>query len=230
MRLKWDEFTKIEDFEGYRTRDLKKLLEEHLDVSHSVILKILDRRELKELALKSIARKRLLIKMQRFWTCLTSYSWYIVLIAMFIMVLPFFLQWFRSSTNGFQKRISTLQISLKQRMIIISLLLVLGLIFEIVIYCIQFFTLLSWITPKPLQAFYSRWLPIISMPLAADPSFFLGKKSTYETNQFASNSNTGTYSLDVGPIITIYAYKYIQKSIETFAAGKLLEKIRKNAS
>ena len=178
----YSQYTSIDDLEGYRTRDIKKLLLEKLHVPYETVSKILDRRELKELAFE------LILKQQTIKATQDSFQFAMAMTICLIIVslLLYFHKRIYWYTYDIRKRCETLRIATKHKLPFIAFLLLIGLVLQFYNHLLQLHTLATWVMPSHILSQFR--LPMLSVPLSMQtPSSLLNFRN--RSHQFSQSRN-----------------------------------------
>lgn len=220
MKGDWILYTKPERLDQLRGRDLKKLLLEQLGASNEVVSKILDRKDLKNLAWKLINTKRAFIQDED--TIMNiAYTTAIVLI---LGILYSYREFIYGACFGFiynvSQRLANMRIAYKHRAYFSWLLVGICLLIELLNAILSVRTLLSWIMPRELMNMLFAFLPIPSFPIQAN-SFTSGNLFDTRGQQGAGSG----LSIDMGPMVTIYLLNMLQSRLLNYANQLLLSRI-----
>lgn len=223
------------EIETMRAKQLTKLLTLRLGVAVSQVSKILDRQELKAMALQIVASK------QREWYL---HEGYIVATKLSVVLFMIWFVWkirgfLRSLCMGFWSSISELRYLLKSKMGMISICmknryvpetiaLILAGLLDILSPLIQIRIMLSWILPStsPIRVCLNYFVPMISLPISPKTILGLAGSSAGGGGGGAAGSQLDSmagFGIDMGPVITISAINYTRKCLEEYAANKLIK-------
>lgn len=217
-----------------RSKEIKNILIQKLGVQSSLVKRILDRKELKDM-LYNILHER--IQERSYQVYINNIYKTILLGAIIIIIylckdilkicyyhINLFLQ---ESNYILMRKFKLISYNIKKKQYYSALLLFLSCIFEIIIYYIQFGIFLSWILPR--DSYFRAFLfPMLSLPVNANTimSTINNNKQSqhhhpiHKTSTSSSNSklqpttynflsSISNYSLDLGPMITISIFRWL---------------------
>jgi hypothetical protein len=201
------------DFYSMRTRDLRRWLLK-MGAEESDVSKILDKKELITLALN-------ILKTQEFEKSYHDnlnkiyYGTIIMGVVIFIYLAKDLLISISSSLISFlmqefflvQIKFKILKKAIKHARIFAILTLLISILCDLTINCIQYSIILSWVIPRDN---FLRFYLVKTFSIPMSPSNLLG---------FGSSM----YSVDIGPMVTIWALKFLGKKFENIVGEQLID-------
>jgi len=195
--------------DGLRGREIKKLLID-LNVPYERFSKIIDREELKDLAYSVIESQQQKEKDVHFYETSKRVVGIVGIFAISLLCAVIFRKQIRNYLYQvdyeFKKHLAVLKIAWKQKLVIAFLLTCLGMILLVFGYLLRIRIFLSWFLSSSTIDSYIK-LPLLSFPVGSN------RLSSYSSS-FDHSTN---YSIDIGPMLMLYAVNYIQSSIENYA-------------
>ena len=210
-----------------RSRELKKLLQHQLNVSNSVLSKIIDRKELRELAWNLLQNRR----NKAFYEFIFQIFLYGIpttaILAAVIHYRKQLTQFFGNSLYTIYERLYTLRLAKKNSLWLCYVVIVLCILLDVVGSLLQMQTLLSWILPSELLRKYK--IPTLSFPVGSTGPSSIASSFHESFNRLASSSSPSSshstsrsYSLDVGPMITVYVIGFVTKKLSDYCNRRIL--------
>lgn len=221
--------------ETLRARELKNLLIQKLGVDPALIRKIVDRAELKEMVV-SIVYEKFKEKSRAEYIAMS----YKVAIVVGVLTLVYFSRDFilgcfvsiyemlGESSYKSVKKSKLLMYNIKRWNYLAAMALLVSLMLELAVAWIQLSILLSWVISRD-SIIRGFMLPTLSFPVSANTIANVASgKGLQNASQSTSVAGTlGSYSLDVGPMLTIMAINFIVGRLDNYAAGVVLEHKRR---
>ena len=212
-----------------RSRELRKLLQHQLNVSNSVLSKIIDRKELRELAWNLLQDRR----NKSFYDFIFQIFLYgIPITAILTAVIHYrkqLTQFFGNSLYTIYERLYTLRLAKKNSLWLCYIIIVLCILLDVVGSLLQMQTLLSWVLPSELLRKYK--IPTLSFPVGSTGPSSIASSFHESFNRLApssspssssQSSSRSSYSLDVGPMITVYVIGFVTKKLSDFCNRRIL--------
>jgi hypothetical protein len=228
-----EEFLFENNVGGMRARELRNLLIQKLGVDPDLISRIIDREELKQMVTAIVYQKYQLQSREQFIQM--SYKVAAVVGVLTILYLCRKIIWgcavsiyemVGESSYKSAKKFKLLVYNAKRKKYLGTLALAVSLILELSVAWMQVAVMLSWVLSR--DHFLRRFmLPTLSFPVSANT--LVGAASGKAVNNSSAGSDDsigatlGSYSLDVGPMITIAALNFVINKLDNFAAGVVLE-------
>jgi hypothetical protein len=228
-----EEFLFENNVGGMRARELRNLLIQKLGVDPDLISRIIDREELKQMVTAIVYQKYQLQSREQFIHM--SYKVAAVIGVVTILYLCRNIIWgcavsiyemVGESSYKSAKKFQLLVYNAKRKKYLGTLALAVSLLLELSVAWMQVAVMLSWILSR--DHFLRRFmLPTLSFPVSANT--LVGAAGGKAVNKSSGGSDgsigatLGSYSLDVGPMITIAALNFLINKLDNFAAGVVLE-------
>ena len=211
-----------------RSRELRKLLQYQLNVSNSVLSKIIDRKELRELAWNLLKDRR---NKALYEFIFQIFLYGIPITAILAAVFHYrkqLTQFFGNSLYTIYERLYTLRLAKKNSLWLCYVIILLCILLDVVGSLLQMQTLLSWILPSELLRKYK--IPTLSFPVGSTGPSSIASSFHESFNRLASpssssssqSSSRSSYSLDVGPMITVYAIGFVTKKLSDYCNRRIL--------
>lgn len=225
------------DFTSYSARQLRNYLLQDLQISRSIVDKILDRRELKDLA-------ETMLFASQYGHCqnvLREVGYYVIFLFLLIFVLVTFRErvWliFRFLFGNFinisqlEQRFFIVRKSIKKyRSLLGAFSILVACILDGTAFYIQISALLSWIIPQHWTVYRYLWFGI-PLPINTSDilSQYVGSKSnnnvwkSFTSNNSMKNSISGNgWTVNAGPMLTLSALRFVATKLDNFAAYRLI--------
>jgi len=214
--------TQVNDLEEMRARELRNFLIQTLGIERSKVLKILDRKELKELAKNELTKRIILTQRDSFLLNIAKYAGFlgvIFLLVIFRVSIISFLFNVMDFIKGiygfrFQRKVNMMKICWEHFLFFPGFVLTLGIITEIFDFWIHLSVFLGWILPRTsrLRDFFA---PMLYVPLST-PTNMWGKADGHHN----SDHQLG---LNVGPMVTLWLTRWLSNKLEDFGAVRILK-------
>lgn len=223
------------DISNYSARQLRKLLLQDLSIDRDVVNKILDRKELKDLAESIVFANQYGHCRDLFQGIAIKTALYVVALILFLIFRDELWMVFRFLTGNFvnvsqlEKRVFVLRKSIKKyRSLLGACAIIISFILDGVALYIQASALLSWIVPYHWPIYRYLWFGI-PLPINTSEvmSQYVGSRSGGNKNAWDSfvdvsdkKGNSG-WTINAGPMLTLSALRYLATLMENFAARRL---------
>jgi hypothetical protein len=220
------------EVQSLSARKLRTLLVQQLKVAKTIVDKIIDRRELKDLAEKTLY-------MQSQVKCATAYRSSSIHVTIFVGILTviYFFRWeifgffyiIAGSFVNMDKMEKTMLLYRKNmkkyRSVIGGMAALVAIFFDLIIRYIQISALLSWIIP-PHSIFYRYLWCGFSLPVdvAAVMSQYTKARNSSSHNPFVNTTSTNNagWAVNTGPMITSAILSFLSHRLEQFSLHRLM--------
>lgn len=214
------------DVDGMRARELRNLLIQKLGYSVESLSKIIDRAELKELVLDALSigyRQRQQEYQQKIFIVTTVLAAVVVVVVLFqkqiIKITRKFLRWIAKKLQyQTAQKVKMISFGLKHKLWFAVVLLFLSIGLDSYLQLMQISILLSWFVPT--GSFLRDYLIRSPVSFALTPSML-----SIPTNSYATN-----FGLDVGPIVTMMAGRWVVTKLDELAASYLIVEVNDKES
>lgn len=206
------------DIETMRARELRNLLISKLKIKTTAISMILDRQELKVLALNELMIKQNMIQSDYFKAELFKLVIFILIIIIFLFLLKPITHILYTLLNQFYE--AKYQIQLKCNMLLLSyqnkyylalLAFFISMFLDVLSPAIQYSIVANWLG-------FPRLIRTFSLPV--NPAMFLGPNKISSSSQISRT--LGNFNLDFGPMITIFVIGFVKNWLNDYGASKLI--------
>jgi hypothetical protein len=224
--------TTVTDIENMRARDLRRFLIK-FGFDEKEVSTILDKSELKKLAQEALWSKQheaetIAFNKKAFYWTIAALG--IVLIFILWEPLKEILRFFRTSLSSavyqIKSKFKLLRVCLENYLFLGALGFALAMIIEIIEPLMQISVIASWILPSgsPFRRFLFPWP---NLPLSLDTVVGLATGGTKGAVQGMSTTksalgNFGSFGVNLGPMVTIWACTWAKNRLENFGASFLM--------
>ena len=208
----------IIDIETMRARELRNLLISKLKYNTYSISKILDRQELKVLALNELIKRQNLINSDYFKAELFKLIIFIIILVIILLLLKPLIHILYALLNQFYE--IKYQIQIKCNMLLVSyqnkyylalIAFFISMFLDVLGPAIQYSIVANWLGfPKLIRTF--------SLPV--NPAMVFGVSNNASSSQISKT--LGNFSLDFGPMITIFVIGFVKNWLNDYGASKLI--------
>lgn len=212
----------IIDIETMRARELRNLLISKLRINPDSITKILDRQELKVLALNELIKKQNVIQNDYFKAELFKLLIFIIIIVVLLFlvkpmthILYALLNQFYETRYQIQTKCNMLMVSFHNKYYLALIAFFVSMFLDVLSPAIQYSIVANWLgMPRLIRTF--------SLPV--NPAMFLGTSNKSSSSQISKT--LGNFSLDFGPMITIFIIGFVKNWLNDYGASKLINLAR----
>ncbi|KAJ1411117.1 hypothetical protein B484DRAFT_455691 [Ochromonadaceae sp. CCMP2298] len=222
-----------------RARELRNMLVQKLGVDSSLIDGILDREELKEMASTILSlrlQEQYNAQFQQHALIATAVVGALTILYFLRHIILYFIvaignvlyTTYLEINYKNTYKVKLISFSVKKRKPVGVVALLLSLVLEFLVMLLQLSTLLSWVVPRNhiLRQFLP---PSLSLPVSIDT--VMGKGGTGSKSKSPSGpsgpsgmaESISSFSLDVGPMVTIMALKFIINKLDEYSASVVLD-------
>jgi hypothetical protein len=209
----------IIDIETMRARELRNLLLSKLKMKSNIISKVIDRQELKVLALNEIIKRQNLVQSDYFKAELFKLVIFILIfIIILLMIKPLFhigyalLNQFHEVKYQIQIKCNMLSLAYKNKYYVAVLAFFISMFLDVLSPAIHYSIIASWLG-------LPRFIKTFSLPV--NPAMLLGSSKKSSSSSQLSKT-LGNFSLDIGPMITIFLIGYAKNWLNEYGASKLI--------
>lgn len=224
----------VPDVSNFSARKLRNLLLQDLRIDRDIVYKILDRKELKDLA-ESVLMSSSYSQCQDYWWSLIMTTSTVVVL---VVTLAYFneevLKLVRFFTGGWintdlmHQRFRILRKCLKKNRSPIGVIAaVLAIILDVISFYIQLSAFLSWLVPYHWTIYRYLWFGI-SLPVNASDIMgqYMGARKSQDAwkSAFQSSSpSSGSWTINAGPMLTLTALRFISNKLDEYAVKMLVQ-------
>ena len=203
------------DFDQMRVRELKKFLIDNFGVPASSIAKILDKKELKDIANAHIQGINDIKYQQQRW--IIGKAMVTVVLGMLVLwqTRSYWSGYVNEQLYGYKQQFGMLKVAARNRLYLATIAMFFAILFDAYYNAIQLQIMLGWASIVGLNLVPYR-LPTLSLPMS--PSQVMGRQAS-KGGALASVINGG---LDIGPMISLWIISFCRRHLQEYAAGALL--------
>lgn len=224
------------DVSNLSARKLRNLLLQDLRIDRDIVYKILDRKELKDLAES--------VLMSSSYSLCQDYWWSLVMMVSTVFVLVVTMAYFNEeiiklirfftggwiNTDQMYQRFRILRKCMKKNRAPVGVVAVfVAIILDIISFYIQLSAFLSWLVPYHWTIYRYLWFGL-SLPVNASDIMgqYMGARKSQDAwkRAFQSSSpSSGAWTINAGPMLTLTAFRFIATKLDEYAL-KLLVQVR----
>lgn len=221
------------DVDNMRARELRNLLIQKLGVDPALIARIIDRDELKRMV-NSIVYEKYRAQVRQGYIQLSYKAGAVVAVLLVLFLCRNIIWGFIVSVSEMigetsyksSKKFKLLMYNVKRRKFTGALALTVSLLLELAVMWMKVAVMLSWVLSR--DHFLRRFmLPTLSFPVSANTLVGAATGRSAASTQAGSEPTIGaalgSYSMDLGPMITIAALNFLIAKLDNLAAGIVLE-------